>query len=169
MGKKDLDMSVINFNFRNEVLKHNASLSYCYQCSTCSGGCPVALITNGFYNPRKIIELSILGLQDKLIDDQEPNVWLCSTCQKCVELCPQKVELTEIFTLIKNLCFEKGKVPESFITQGQAVIENGIAIPYSNAILTRRKNLGLPEIKTASIQRDMLKLKQNPIKSDLSN
>ena len=38
-------MSVINFEFRNEVFKHNASLSYCYQCSTCTGGCPVALLT----------------------------------------------------------------------------------------------------------------------------
>ena len=96
-------MSVINFEFRNEVLAHNASLSYCYQCSTCSGGCPVALITDGKYNPRKIIEEAILGLQDKLVEKQEPNSWLCSTCQKCVELCPQKVELTEIFTLIKNI------------------------------------------------------------------
>lgn len=144
-------MSTINFDFRNEVLKHNASLSYCYQCSTCSGGCPVALITNGKYNPRKIIEEAILGLQEKLVEKQEPNPWLCSTCQKCVELCPQKVELTEIFTLIKNLCFERGKAPDGFITQGQAVLENGIAIPYSKAILARREKLGLPSIKTAPI------------------
>ena len=145
-------MSVINFKFRNQVLKHNASLSYCYQCSTCSGGCPIALITNGKYNPRKIIEEAILGLQDKLIEAQEPNPWLCSTCQKCVELCPQKVELTEIFTLIKNECFKIGKVPEGFIKQGQSVLENGIAIPYSNAILSRREKLGLPVIKTAPVE-----------------
>jgi len=144
-------MSTINFEFRNEVLKHNASLSYCYQCSTCSGGCPVALITTGKYNPRKIIEEAILGLKDKLVEKQEPNLWLCSTCQKCVELCPQKVELTEIFTLIKNLCFKSGKVPEAFIAQGQSVLKNGVAIPYSKAILSRREKLGLPEIKTASV------------------
>ena len=145
-------MSVINFEFRNEVLKHNASLAYCYQCSTCSGGCPVALITNGKYNPRKIIEEAILGLQEKLVDKQEPNPWLCSTCQKCVELCPQKVELTEIFTLIKNICFKTGKVPEGFIAQAKAVLENGVAIPYSKAILSRREKLGLPEINTAPIK-----------------
>jgi len=145
-------MSVINFEFRNEVLKHNASLSYCYQCSTCSGGCPVALLTNGKDNPRKIIEEAILGLKDKLIEKQEPNSWLCSTCQKCVELCPQNVELTEIFTLIKNLCFKKGKVPDGFIAQGKAVLENGVAIPYSKAILARREKLGLPLIKTAPIE-----------------
>ena len=145
-------MNIINFEFRNEVLKHNASLSYCYQCSTCSGGCPVALITNGKYNPRKIIEEAILGLKDKLVESQDPNPWLCSTCQKCVELCPQKVELTEIFILIKNRCFENHKYPEPFYLQGLSVLENGIAIPYSNAIVARRKTLGLPEIKTAPIE-----------------
>jgi len=144
-------MSIINYEFRNEVLKHNASLNYCYQCSTCSGGCPVALATEGKYNPRKIIEEAILGLQDKLVEKQDPNPWLCSTCQKCVELCPQKVELTEIFTLIKNKCFEKGLYPEGFSAQGQAVFENSVAIPYSKAILTRREQLGLPVIKLAPI------------------
>lgn len=161
-------MSVINFEFRNEVIKHNASLSYCYQCSTCSGGCPVALITEGKYNPRKIIEEAILGLQDKLVEKQEPNSWLCSTCQKCVELCPQKVELTEIFTLIKNKCFEAGKVPEAFKLQGQAVLDTGVAIPYSKAILTRREKLGLPEIKTAPVDEIKSILKETNFDKNIS-
>ncbi len=145
-------MSVVNFEFRNEVIGHNASLSYCYQCSTCSGGCPVALITEGMYNPRKLIEEAILGFQERLINSQDQNIWLCSTCQKCVELCPQKVELTEIFTLIKNKCFDVGKCPEAFYSQAQAVLEHGVAIPYSKAINTRREKLGLPEINTASLE-----------------
>ncbi|MHA1689489.1 MAG: 4Fe-4S dicluster domain-containing protein [Promethearchaeota archaeon] len=142
-------MNVIDFEFRKEILKHNASLSYCYQCSTCSSACPMALLTNGKYNPRKIIEEAILGFQERLVEIQDPSPWLCSTCQKCVELCPQKVELTEIFTLIKNKCFERGKVPEAFIVQGKAVLDNGVAIPYSKSVLSRRKKLNLPEIKNA--------------------
>lgn len=153
-------MSVINFKLRNQVIKHNASLSYCYQCSTCSGGCPVALLTQGKYNPRKIIEMAILGLQNKLIKEPNSSIWLCSTCQKCVELCPQKVELTEIFTLLKNKIFEDGKVPEAFLLQGQAILDSGIAIPYSKAIISRREKLGLPEIKTAPIKEIKLLLKE---------
>jgi heterodisulfide reductase subunit C len=145
-------MSVINFELRNEVLKHNASLSYCYQCSTCSGACPVALETQGKYNPRKIIEMAILGFIDKIIEDQQSSVWLCSTCQTCVELCPQNVELTEIFTLIKNRSFDAGKVPGAFIAQGRTILENGIAIPYSRATNSRRERMNLPEIKTAPVE-----------------
>jgi len=145
-------VSVINFKLRNEVLKHNASLSYCYQCSTCSGACPVALETQGKYNPRKIIEMAILGFIDKIIEEQQSSVWLCSTCQTCVELCPQNVELTEIFILIKNRSFDAGKVPEAFISQGKAILENGIAIPYSRATNSRRESMNLPEIKTAPVE-----------------
>jgi heterodisulfide reductase subunit C len=161
-------MSVINFEFRNQVIKHNASLSYCYQCSTCSGGCPVALMTEGAYNPRKIIEEAILGLQEKLVNEQDPNPWLCSTCQKCVELCPQKVELTEIFTLIKNICFETGKCPEAYYAQGQAIVDNGIAIPYSKAIITRREKLGLPNINIAPIKEIQIILRETNFEKNIT-
>ena len=56
-------MATVNFKFRKELLNENASLSYCYQCATCSGGCPVALKTEGDYNPRKIIGLEGYGIE----------------------------------------------------------------------------------------------------------
>ena len=161
-------MSVINFDFRNQVLSHNASLSYCYQCATCSGACPVALATAGRYNPRKIIELSILGLQDKLIEGTDVSIWLCSTCQTCVELCPQKVELTEIFSLIKNKSFEEGKIPEAFQLQGQTIIDHGVALPYSKAIESRREKLGLPVVKTAPVDEIKKILKETDFENKIS-
>src|SRR4030042_5524731 len=115
-------MNIVNFDYRNELIKNNETLCYCYQCSTCSSSCPIALATNGRYNPRKIIELGILGLYEKLVKEENSVVWLCSTCQNCIELCPQKVELTEIFTIIKNKCFEDGKVPAAFLAQGKALL-----------------------------------------------
>ncbi len=145
----------IDFNFRNEVIKDNFSLSYCYQCGTCSGACPVALMTKGKFNPRILIELSILGLKDRLIQSQQPNVWLCSTCQLCVELCPQDVILTEIFNKIKNKCVESENYPEGFKAQAAAIIEYGMAVPLVPAILRRREQLGIPNLeiaKTSEIQ-----------------
>ncbi|MBD3254847.1 MAG: 4Fe-4S dicluster domain-containing protein [Candidatus Lokiarchaeota archaeon] len=145
-------MLTIDFDFRNEIIKQNASLSYCYQCSTCSGACPVALLTNGKYNPRMIIEMALLGLHEKLITSQDSSIWLCSTCQKCVEVCPQKVDLTEIFIILKNKSFEEGQLPEAFLSQAEAILKDGIAIPYSNAIKTRRQKMALPMVKTAPIK-----------------
>jgi heterodisulfide reductase subunit C len=139
----------INFEFRKQFSHLNHTLSYCYQCATCSGGCPVAKLTKGEYNPRKIIECALLGLEEKLIQQQEPNVWLCVTCQKCVELCPQGVELTEIFDIIKNYCVKSGKLPDAFKSQAELVYNTGVALPFTEPILKRRTALGLGTIKNA--------------------
>ncbi len=137
----------IDYDFRKQIRSYNASLDYCYQCSTCTGICPMAKLTNGDFNPRKIIEASLLGLKDTLIED--PKVWYCLTCMKCVDLCPQKVELTEIFDVIKNVCVKEGKIPDAFNSQAISVLETGIALPFSDPIMKRRGQLGLEDYKTA--------------------
>ncbi|MFW9987678.1 MAG: 4Fe-4S dicluster domain-containing protein [Candidatus Odinarchaeota archaeon] len=145
-------MQMVDFEFRNELIKEDFSLNYCYQCGTCSSSCPVALVTEGEYNPRKIIEQSLLGLKDLLIKDQKPNIWLCCTCQMCVEECPQNVFLTEIFERIKNKIVLEGEpYPETFKKQAMSVIENGLAIPLTQPIIRRRDQLELPKVESANI------------------
>jgi len=143
-----------------KIIKEIPSLYICIQCGTCTEGCPVAPISNGKYNPRLMIEEILLGQKEMLEDDQESNIWLCSTCQKCVEQCPQKIELTEIFTLIKNECFKKGNSPEGFQLQAQMVFDHGMSIPFTNSILHRREQLGLSEMKVADIKEIQLLLKK---------
>ncbi len=146
-------MLMVDFKFRNELIKEDFSLNYCYQCGTCSSSCPVAFITNGDYNPRKIIEQSLLGLKDLLLKKQTPNIWLCCTCQMCVEECPQNVFLTEIFERIKNKIVLLGEpYPEPFKVQAKAVLANALAIPLTQPIIRRRDQLGLPKIESANIK-----------------
>src|SRR5271157_2025721 len=106
--------TTINFEFRNQLLKDHASfsLTYCYQCGTCSGGCPVAKETGGLYNPRRLIEKSLLGMKEKLVND--PVLWQCTLCDTCDEACPQHVDLTEIFGVLKNLAVSEGYVPQAY-------------------------------------------------------
>ena len=142
-----------------KILSKIPSLYACFQCGTCSEGCLVAAVSEGAYNPRTIMEAVILGQPEMLIEKMEPNIWLCSTCQKCVEQCPQKIELTEIFTILKNQSFKSGTSPESITTQAQMVFDNGLAIPLTPPIERRRGQLGLPEVKTADVNeiQDLLK------------
>ncbi|MFX0136075.1 MAG: 4Fe-4S dicluster domain-containing protein [Candidatus Hodarchaeota archaeon] len=160
--------TAIDFNFRNELIKDNFSLSHCYQCGTCSGACPVALITKGTFNPRKIIEESVIGLSDQLIKSQEPNVWLCTTCQLCVELCPQDVLLTEIFDILKNKCIETGNYPEGYKSQGTMILESGMAVPFSPAILRRREQLGIPKLEMAKVSEIQTLLKETQLAKKIS-
>jgi len=132
-----------------KILKDHPSLYVCIQCGQCTEGCPVAPMSDGKYNPRLMIEKILLGQKRMLEDDRDSNIWLCSTCQLCVEQCPQKIELTEIFVSIKNESFEDGKSPEGFQLQAKMVFDHGMSIPYTPPILKRREQLGLPEIKFA--------------------
>ncbi|MHA1682348.1 MAG: 4Fe-4S dicluster domain-containing protein [Promethearchaeota archaeon] len=138
-------MASINFQFRAELLHtHGAfSLSGCYQCATCTGSCPVAKETNGHYNPRRIIERALLGMKENLIND--PSIWLCTMCDTCDEVCPQNVVLTEIFTVIKNLAVKEGNVPQRYKEQSTSVWETGVSVPFMDAILRRRRDLGLEQ------------------------
>ncbi|MHA2219098.1 MAG: hypothetical protein ACXACY_24535, partial [Candidatus Hodarchaeales archaeon] len=41
----------------NNLSQNN--LDYCYQCSTCSGICPINMVSS--YNPRELIHLGQIG------------------------------------------------------------------------------------------------------------
>jgi len=138
-----------------QVLKEVPSLYVCMQCGTCTEGCPVAPISNGRYNPRHILEKVLLG-QKKILEEeqneQEENVWLCSTCQKCVEQCPQKIKVTDILSFIKNRCYRGGYSTEGFKLQAKMIFDHGLAIPFTSPILKRREQLGLSEMKVANLE-----------------
>jgi len=144
-----INMATIDFNFRNQIIQSNigSTLTYCYQCATCSGACPVAQVTQGRYNPRRLILDALLGLKEKIFGKENIfNIWGCTFCDTCDEVCPQKVELTEIFTILKNISIEKGEAPEYYTTQALTILESGKAIPMQPAIERRRNQLGLPKI-----------------------
>ena len=142
-------MATIDFKFRNQILGNDIgnTLAYCYQCATCSGACPVAQVTEGRYNPRRLILDALLGLKEKIFGVENLyNIWGCTVCDTCDEVCPQCVRLTEIFTILKNMSVERGEAPTYFTGQASAVIEYGKAIPTQPAIERRRTQLGLPPV-----------------------
>ncbi|MBD3254463.1 MAG: hypothetical protein GF383_05185 [Candidatus Lokiarchaeota archaeon] len=148
-------MATIDFEFRNEIIKSDigSTLSYCYQCATCSGACPVAQVTEGRYNPRRLILDALLGLKEKIFGKENAfNIWGCTICDTCDEVCPQMVELTEIFTILKNKSVERGEAPEHYTGQASVILENGKAIPMQSAIERRRGQLNLPEILAPDIE-----------------
>ena len=147
-------MATLDFDFRNQILSNDigGTLSYCYQCATCSGACPVAQVTEGRYNPRRLILDALLGLKEKIFGKENAfNIWGCTVCDTCDEVCPQKVELTEIFTILKNMSVEKGEAPEHYTGQALTVLEYGKAIPSQPAIERGREQLGLPQVMAPDI------------------
>ena len=141
----------ISSEFRKEISKigEGISVNYCYQCGTCSGGCPALRYTK-IYNPRRIIENVLLGFKENILDD--PVLWLCTMCHACLEACPQGVQVSEILVLLRNLATKRGKFPEHLKGEINALMEFGLINPGSGAIQRRRGQLGLPEVPRPNVE-----------------
>ncbi|MHA2120365.1 MAG: 4Fe-4S dicluster domain-containing protein [Promethearchaeota archaeon] len=141
------------FEYKKEVKDSSIGdvIKYCYSCSECSDNCPITAVTSGpytnaEYNPRQNILMTLLGYKSKLIKGDDLTLWGCTVCETCDEVCPQKIELTEIFTFLKNESIVLGKGPENIYSQSQAIFDSAKAIPTQPAIKRRRKQLGLPTV-----------------------
>lgn len=150
---------VVDFEFKKQVMDHHISsdlIKYCYQCSRCTDNCPVSAVTIDFYttegyNPRANILNALLGYKDAIFAADPLVIWGCTVCDTCDEVCPQNIELTEIFTFLKNKSTEQGKAPDFIYGQARAIFDDSKAIPSQPAIERRRQQLGLPEIPNADV------------------
>ncbi len=141
-----------NNDWALQLIKQNPSLYPCLQCGTCTSKCPVSTFTKGEYNSRKLIQWILKGLKEKIIIDKDPNVWQCTQCYTCAENCPQHVELPEIIIFLRNKLAERREAPDGFLDEAKTVYNNGVSIPIQNAVIRRRKILGLPPIPKYDIQ-----------------
>ena len=143
---------MIKSDFREEIaeLAHvGPTLSYCYQCGTCSGGCPSFRFT-GTFNPRKIIESVLLGFKEELLDDSV--IWLCCVCHECLEHCPQGVLVSELLMKIREIAAKRGNIPKTFIAEVDTLLETGQINPKNTAVDRRRVKMGLNEAPAAPIE-----------------
>jgi len=142
-------------------------LKYCYQCNRCTSECPISNLAPERYDPRMLILASFLGYKELLFEVADQfTLWGCTMCDTCDEVCPQKIELTEIFTVLKNLSIKAGKGPEYYTTQASAIYDSGKAIPPQPAIERRREQLGLPKVEppnTDEVQKILNETKLNKI------
>ncbi|MHA2393238.1 MAG: 4Fe-4S dicluster domain-containing protein [Promethearchaeota archaeon] len=128
------------------LIKNNPSLYPCLQCGVCTDVCPVSEVTRGDYNPRRNILFSLLGYRNLLLKGDNIVTWGCTVCHTCDELCPQNIELTKTFAVLKNQSSIQGKNPDYIFEQIKAVFENAKAIPLQSAIERRREEMGLPVV-----------------------
>jgi heterodisulfide reductase subunit C len=148
-------MVSVDYELKKRVMDAHIddTLKYCYQCARCTEVCPVAKVTDQRYNPRPVILNSFLGFKDAIFgQDDNFNLWGCTVCDTCDEVCPQKIELTEIFTVLKNMSIKRGEGPNYYTTQASTIYDSGKAIPMQSAIERRRKDFGLPVIEPPNVK-----------------
>jgi heterodisulfide reductase subunit C len=135
-----------NNEWAMNIIKEQPSLYPCLQCGTCTVNCPVSIVSKGKYNPRSNILNVLFGLKDAIFLSDIITIWGCTLCDTCDEVCPQKVELTEIFTFLKNESTKRGDAPDNITGQVKAIFETAKAVPLQPSIMRRRISMGLPTI-----------------------
>jgi heterodisulfide reductase subunit C len=140
----------VNLTFSDELREKmlGETINLCYQCGTCASSCPVAKITPSF-NPREVINLSLLGKRDEVISDKA--IWLCCSCYNCDERCPQKVAIPLAMFALRNIAFKEGYIPNIYSEFASAISNDGRIVKVSKFIEKKRPTLGLPPLQPTGV------------------
>jgi len=121
----------------------------CIQCGRCTSSCPVAKIVEE-HNPRKLMEMIILGLRSDLLGGRLP--WYCLSCFTCLDRCPQGGDVGEAMFAIRNLAVKEGNIPDGILVQAKSLFENGRVVVASRMALIQREKHGLGEEPSVDIE-----------------
>ena len=98
---------MVDNNFKNIVAGHPGGehVMDCFLCGTCTAGCPVSEIDEGF-NPRKIMRQILYGEKDETLSNGA--IWKCYQCHTCVAHCPQDVRFADIVRVLREIAVTEG-------------------------------------------------------------
>jgi heterodisulfide reductase subunit C len=82
-----------------QQISKSEDLLCCFNCGTCISGCPASEADPPLLI-RNLVRMVVLGLEDELLDEDSP--WICVTCTRCEEMCPQNVKPFEIVLAIRR-------------------------------------------------------------------
>lgn len=144
-------MSEFNMDFMRELANtpRGRGILSCIQCGRCSSSCPIARFTSE-HNPRRLMEMVILGLRSEVLDGKLP--WYCLSCFTCLDRCPQGGDVGEVMFAIRNLAVKQGNVPSGVIAQARNLYQTGRVINPVRSILIQREKLGLSKIPSTNVE-----------------
>ncbi len=156
--KKPIHSSELDPTFKDEVAKtyEGRTILYCYQCGTCSAGCPVVNALE--LMPHQIIRMTLLGMKKEVLECS--TIWLCATCYLCNERCPQGVEISNVFFALKNIAAQNHIIPKGLKQLAENIYKLGVTVEVTEFQEEEREDLGLPEVPSvdsASIQKILQK------------
>jgi heterodisulfide reductase subunit C len=96
-----IDTQKIDPNFKNLIAQEpgGEGILKCYACGSCTARCP-EMDVKTTWNPRLIIRKALYGLKDEVLSSE--FIWICSSHYRCLEKCPQKVNVKEVMNAVRN-------------------------------------------------------------------
>ena len=106
----------------------------CYQCGTCSAGCP--FIEDMDLSPDEVIRYIILDRKEVF---NSKTIWLCAACFTCAERCPRDINITKIMEALRQIILRK-KIDRTNLAEISK--DEKEAIPQLAFVSLFRKNIG---------------------------
>ena len=106
----------------------------CYQCGTCSAGCPY--VEDMDLTPDEVIRYIILDRKEVL---NSKTIWLCSACFTCAERCPRDINITKIMEALRQIVLRK-KIDKTKVEN--TTKKERETIPQIAFVSLFRKNIG---------------------------
>jgi heterodisulfide reductase subunit C len=106
----------------------------CYQCGTCSAGCPY--VDDMDLTPDEVIRYIVLDRKEVL---NSKTIWLCSACFTCAERCPRDINITKIMEALRQIVLRK-KIDHS--SAHKTTKKERESIPQIAFVSLFRKNIG---------------------------
>lgn len=113
----------------------------CYQCGTCSAGCP-AMIDE--LNPRRLMKLMVYGLKNMIMENRA--IWSCTSCHQCSERCPEGAFPFEMIMAIRRIQSQDGLLPKPLRKVCSNLMQWGHTVNVEEKHRKARQAVGLPEL-----------------------
>jgi heterodisulfide reductase subunit C len=111
------------------------NLFACYQCGTCSAGCP--FVADMDILPEKIIRQLTFGLTDAL---ESQTIWVCAACHLCAERCPRSIDVPKVMDALRQVWLRQRN--EDYINISEIPQEVLREMPPIALVANFRKNTG---------------------------
>ncbi len=96
-----IDSRKVDPNFKFQIAKEDGGegILKCFACGSCTARCP-EMDVKPEWNPQVIIRKALLGLKDEVLSSE--FIWICSAHYRCLEKCPQGVNIKEVMNAVRN-------------------------------------------------------------------
>jgi heterodisulfide reductase subunit C len=95
-------------DFIQKVTDEIPEVNRCYQCLTCTLGCPLAFAMD--LRPHEILKHVHLGEKEKVL--RASTCWICASCETCATRCPNEIPIVKLMDLLRRMAVEEGVVTE---------------------------------------------------------
>jgi heterodisulfide reductase subunit C2 len=110
----------------------------CFECSVCALHCVVQHVAG--FNSRNTFVYDLFRSDNPAA---HRALWACSSCHKCVEVCPQDVDPLSVIVRLREKAFNEGRAPAYVYDLVKLVLDTGFAFPVTKKTQKDREALGL--------------------------